>query len=118
MAERWFVLQTMPPCLLKHAACRPLACTTAAFHLHLFVCLARPGFRFLGTLAVALRAMGNVLPAGAEDVIVVFFLDVLIVFKRNVAVATKKSSHIHFRLLGWAMIDSETKLHHQHDVSK
>jgi len=100
MAEQWFVLQTMPPCLLKHAARRPLACTTAAFHLHLFVCLARPGFRFLGTLAVALRAMGNVLPAGAEDVIVVFLFNFLVVFEQKVAVVTKKGCHIRFLVYG------------------
>jgi hypothetical protein len=45
--------------------------------------------------------MGDVFPAGSEDVIVVFFLDGLVVIERNVAVATEKSSHIHFRLLGY-----------------
>ncbi len=52
------------------------------------------GLIALSAFAVALRAMGDILPAGAKDVIAVFFLDGLVVFERYIAVATKKSSHI------------------------
>ncbi len=104
--------------LLQHAARGALAGTSAASHRHLLLCLARFGFRFFGAFALALRAMGNVLPARTEDVIVVFFFDFLVVFERNVTVVTKKSGHILFRFIMMGYIDSETKIHHQHDVSK
>ncbi len=80
--------------LLQHAARGALAGPGTASRRHLLLCLTWLGFRFLSAFTVALRAMGDILPAGAKDVIVVFFLDGLVVFERYVAVATKKSSHI------------------------
>lgn len=86
--------------LLQHAARRAPAGIGSASRRYLLFRLNRFRFRFFGTFALALRAMGNVLPAGAEDVIAVFLFNFLVVFERKVAVVTKKGSHIRFWFIG------------------
>ncbi len=79
---------------LKPAACGPLAGRRAAFHRQFFVRFAGLGLGFLGTLALALRAMGNIFLAGAKNVIAVFFLYFFLAFKNKIAFATDKAGHI------------------------
>ncbi|MFN3556105.1 MAG: hypothetical protein ACK4VN_09110 [Bacteroidales bacterium] len=67
-------------------AASPTPATTATtFHREITFSFAGFGNSFLRTFLLAFRAIRNVFPARAKDVILVFFLQTLVVFKIKLA---------------------------------